>query len=265
MKTLLGLVIFILLLGIQGRAPMAWASTGQALGDTLAHTQVEQGQAALKPIASLKLGDMVLAKSKWKAQEESLSYEPIIDIMVTPAQPRRLVDLVLADGQTITTTDGHPLMALEGWRDAILFKKGGKLLLKGDGESEKTAEIASVTHRLDTQTTYNLEVANAHTFFVGVEGVLVHNGVRPPNLTPPGGGRKGAFREAKRNCDIPMCQQPDAVGPSRDRKGRRLAGRTYTFGDCEIREHADGHDFPDDPSQNRGPHFNDPKEGHYDY
>jgi hypothetical protein len=26
-----------------------------------------------------------------------------------------------------------------------------------------------------------------------------------------------------------------------------------------------GHDFPDDPSQNRGPHFNTPDGGHYDY
>ena len=265
MRIFIASIFFILLASRSALFPHAQASVEHEQADTLAHTQDEQGQAALKPIASLKLGDMVLAKSEWKAEAESLSYEPITDIMVTPAQPRRLVDLVLADGQTITTTDGHPFNTPDGWRDAILLKKGGKLLLKGDGESDRTVEIASVTHRLDTQTTYNLEVANAHTFFVGEDGVLVHNGVRPPNLTPPGGGRKGAFREAKRNCDIPMCQQPDAVGPSRDRKGRRLAGRTYTFGDCEIREHADGHDFPDDPNQNRGPHFNDPKEGHYDY
>jgi RHS repeat-associated protein len=144
--------------------------------DTLVHTQDEQGQAALKPIASLKLGDKVLAKSEWKAEGQNLSYEAITDIMVTPAQPRRLVDLVLAEGQKITTTDGHPFNTPDGWRDAILLKKGGKLLLKGEGDSEKTVEIASVTHRTETQTTYNLEVANAHTFFVGVEGVLVHNG-----------------------------------------------------------------------------------------
>ncbi len=173
--------------------------------------------------------------------------------------------ITLQDGNSLTANQGHPFNTPEGWRDAILLKKGGKLLLKGDGDSAQTVEIASVTHRTEIQTTYNLEVANAHTFFVGEEGVWVHNGVRPPSLAPPGGGRRGAFREAKRNCNIPMCQQPDAVGPSRDRKGRKLAGRTYTFGDCEIREHADGHDFPDDPSQNRGPHFNDPKEGHYDY
>lgn len=123
----------------------------------------------------------MLAKSEWKAEGQNLSYEPITDILVTPAQARRLVDLVLADGQKITTTDGHPFNTPDGWHDAILLKKGGQLLLKGDGESEKTVEIAEVTHRTELQTTYNLEVANAHTFFVGVEGVLVHNArTKPP-------------------------------------------------------------------------------------
>jgi hypothetical protein len=175
MKNRLGLLIFILIASLQMLSSPTWANAAQTRAAILVHTQDEQGQAALKPIASLKLGDKVLAKSEWKAQGQNLSYEPINDIMVTPAQPRRLVDLVLADGQTITTTDGHPFNTPDGWRDAILLKKGGKLLLKGEGDSEKTVEIASVTHRTDTQTTYNLEVANAHTFFVGVDGVLVHN------------------------------------------------------------------------------------------
>ena len=196
MKNLIRQVIFLLLAGFQVPSAVAWAGTGQAQPETLVHTQDAEGQAALKPIASLKLGDMVLAKSEWKAQGESLSYEPITDIMVTPAQPRRLVDLVLADGQTLTTTDGHPFNTPEGWRDAILLKKGGKLLLKGDGESEKTVEIASVTHRLDTQTTYNLEVANAHTFFVGEDGVLVHNG---KGYNPPPRGPLPGFPDSKRN------------------------------------------------------------------
>jgi hypothetical protein len=175
MKNLPGLLIFIFLTGVPALSPAAPTSVAQVRADTLVHTQDEQGQAALKPIASLKLGDMVLAKSEWKAEGENLSYEPITDILVTPAQPRKLVDLVLADGQTITTTDGHPFNTPDGWRDAILLKKGGKLLLKGDGESDRVVEIASVTHRTETQTTYNLEVANAHTFFVGEDGVLVHN------------------------------------------------------------------------------------------
>lgn len=33
----------------------------------------------------------------------------------------------------------------------------------------------------------------------------------------------------------------------------------------EIRDDAKGHEFPDDPTQNRGPHFNDPCGNHFDY
>jgi hypothetical protein len=31
---------------------------------------------------------------------------------------------------------------------------------------------------------FNLEVANLHTFFVGVDGVVVHNGARGPSTDP---------------------------------------------------------------------------------
>jgi hypothetical protein len=186
MKNLISLLIFVLLATSQVFFSGAWASTYLEHTDTLVHTLDEQGQAALKPIASLKVGDKVLAKSEWKAEGESLSYEPITDVMVTPMQPRRVVDIWLEDGTHLTATEGHPFKTPEGWRDAILLKRGGQLLLKGEGDSEKTVEIASVTHRTETQTTYNLEVANAHTFFVGEDGVWVHNGkviiARPGSL-----------------------------------------------------------------------------------
>lgn len=157
--------------------------------DTLVHTLDDQGQAALKPIASLKLGDKVLAKSEWKAEAESLSYEPITDIISTPNHEQKWVDITLQDGKIITATQGHPFKTPEGWRDAVLLQQGGKLLLKGDGGSEKTVEIARIVQRTETKTAYNLEVANAHTFFVGEDGVLVHNGklyVVPGCRTPSG-------------------------------------------------------------------------------
>jgi hypothetical protein len=200
MKNLISLLIFVLLATSQVFFSGAWASTYLEHTDTLVHTLDEQGQAALKPIASLKVGDKVLAKSEWKAEGESLSYEPITDVMVTPMQPRRLVDLVLADGQTITTTDGHPFNTPDGWRDAILLKKGGKLLLLG--EAQGVVEITQIAHRVETLTTYNLEVANAHTFFVGNDGVLVHNGYGAYTVTFPDGTRyhgKGDYNRAKKS------------------------------------------------------------------
>jgi hypothetical protein len=64
----------------------------------------------------------------------------------------------------------------------VLLKKGGKLLLKGD--AEQALEITDISQSTEKVTTYNLEVANAHTFFVGEQGVLVHNGngyIPPPS------------------------------------------------------------------------------------
>ena len=98
-------------------------------------------------------------------------------------------------------------------------------------------------------------------------------GTRPPNLSPEGAGRKGAFNEAKRHSGIPTSQSPDRVEPNFDRRGRRQPGRTYEFDQIQngrkntitIRDDAGGHIYLDDPSQNRGPYFNDMEGNHYDY
>ena len=93
-----------------------------------------------------------------------------------------------------------------------------------------------------------------------------NSGTRPPDLTPDGAGRNGAFREAKRNSHIPVSQQPEKVTPAVDKRGNNIPGRDYDFGDGKvIREHSGGHTYQDDPSQNRGPHFNDTEGNHYDY
>jgi len=92
---------------------------------------------------------------------------------------------------------------------------------------------------------------------------------RPENHTPKGAGRRGAFREAKRKNGIPVTEHPTSTRPAVDRKKKPIPGRDYTFGVGKnakvIREHSGGHIFRDDPSQNRGSHFNDEHKRHYDY
>ncbi|EJP18331.1 RHS repeat-associated core domain protein [Leptospira interrogans str. FPW2026] len=90
-------------------------------------------------------------------------------------------------------------------------------------------------------------------------------GDRPENYTPEGFGRRGAFREAKRNSGIPVSQQPKTT-PAKDKRGNKIPGRDYDFGDGKvIRDHSGGHKYPDNPNQNRGPHINDTSGNHYDY
>ncbi|WP_162239277.1 RHS repeat-associated core domain-containing protein, partial [Methylobacterium sp. Leaf100] len=89
-------------------------------------------------------------------------------------------------------------------------------------------------------------------------------GDRPPNLSPPGAGRRGAFPAAKRGSGIAVCCQPDSVSPNLDKIGNKQPGREYKFREKSIREDPP-HNYPENPSQNRGRHFNYPAVNHYDY
>ncbi|WP_255989554.1 RHS repeat-associated core domain-containing protein [Chitinolyticbacter albus] len=174
----------------------AWDSLPCAINsfpsETLVHVRpvkamendAQLGKVELKPISELRVGDEVLAQSDWKdkgksaKRDQRLSYEKITDIFTSQKQ-QTLVYLTLDNGEQLTATEGHPFKTTEGWRDAVLLKKGGKLLLKGsdgDADAERTATIAEVRTEQKTLHVFNLEVANAHTFFIGEAGLLVHNG-----------------------------------------------------------------------------------------
>jgi hypothetical protein len=140
--------------------------------DTVVHARpqgassqdAQQARTTLTPISQLQVSDEVLAIAEWKdkgsnpKQDQRLSYEKVTDIF-TSFKEQTLIHLTLANGEQLTATDGHPFNTPEGWRDAIVLKKGGKLLLPG--EAQGMVEITQIAHRIETLTTYNLEVAQA--------------------------------------------------------------------------------------------------------
>ena len=83
--------------------------------------------------------------------------------------------MTLSDGKVITATEGHPFRTVEGWRDAVLLKQGDTLILTSSDGKPSTIQVDEIRYETKVLTTYNLEVANAHTFFVGEDAVLVHN------------------------------------------------------------------------------------------
>jgi Pretoxin HINT domain len=123
-------------------------------------------------------------------------YEKVTDI-ASSFKAQTLLHLTLDNGQTIQATAGHPFKTSEGWRDAVMLKKGGKLLLRGgDAEAdansdangaERYATITDIREEVKTTAVFNLEVANLHTFFVGEEGLVVHNGHGAYEITYPDG------------------------------------------------------------------------------
>ena len=189
-----------------------------------------QGKSQLIPISRLQPGDKVLALSEWKdagnqaGQDQRLTYEKVTDVF-TSYREQTHIYLTLDNGQTIQATEGHPFLTTEGWRDAILLKRGGKLLIKGDADAADAADrqttqealnkaiykpnqpvagiepaqsaiesivktsseaayrtILEIRTERQTVQVFNIEVANAHTFFVGEEGLLVHNCLKRPYI-----------------------------------------------------------------------------------
>jgi hypothetical protein len=166
------------------------------------------------------------------------------------------------------------------WVDAADLRPGDRLLQADGG----WAEVTSVEIRARPLLAWNMSVAGTDSYFVtsGLAGdaVWVHNcppGTRPESNSPPGAGRHGAFAQAKRDAGVPVSQQPVRVRENRDARENLQPGRQYDFEvpkpgggtrTVTIRDDAAGHRYPDDPSQNRGPHFNieSPRmPGHYDY
>ena len=60
-------------------------------------------------------------------------------------------------------------------------------------------------------------------------GCPIEAGARPPNLSPAGAGRSGAFRAAKEASGIPRSQQPSRVLPNTNKSGVPQPGRSYEF------------------------------------
>jgi RHS repeat-associated protein len=198
--------------------------------DTLVHVRpkgAENQDAAgaksvLKPINRIEVGDEVLAYSEWKdkgsvpARDQRLSYEKVTDVF-TSFQAQNLVHLTLDDGQTLTATEGHPFKTIDGWRDAVLLKKGGKLLLKSgetQSDSERAAEITDIRIERKALPVFNLEVANAHTYFVGADGELVHNGRCTPKM------RKGW--EKLHGRDWPKNPPTERIRPGGNQDGHHI-------------------------------------------
>lgn len=87
--------------------------------------------------------------------------------------------MTLENGESIEATEEHPFYVKgKGWNPASSLQIGQALVLH-DGT---TVVIREVDTSVRFETVYNLTVANAHTYFVGRNGALVHN-IQPGN--PP--------------------------------------------------------------------------------
>ena len=153
------------------------------------------------PIASLHVGDLVLAEDPKAGTVEPERVQAVINDAVQP-----LLDIDLGDGSTITATSNHLFwvdsvsgLSGAGWLEAGQLRAGDRLRTAG-GLAEV---VRAVRWNVGEAVVYTLTVANDHTFFVGAARVLVHNCFYDtsgyPSVVDPRTGRPIAVPEAPFN------------------------------------------------------------------
>lgn len=161
-------------LGAILKARKAAASTRKATGNPckcfVAGTlvQTESGAAAVEDV---KVGDLVWAKHDVTGD---VALKPVLALHETEEKPVVEVTLRDEDGnlEVIGTTPEHPF-----WLDGKSWTRSENLN-PGDlvqSRSGVALEVVSVELQEEKRPTFNFEVADYHTYFVGDGGVWVHN------------------------------------------------------------------------------------------
>ena len=109
----------------------------------------------------------------WAYDEETgeSDWKPVVRLFRNESKDWTIVKI---NGEEIESTPGHKyyLPEKKAWKSASLLKKGDKVLLSSGGYA--IIEFVKSKHYDKPQTTYNFEVKDFHTYFVGI-GVCVHN------------------------------------------------------------------------------------------
>lgn len=128
-----------------------------------------------EPIENIAVGDLVLSRDEITGET---GYRPVLALVA--GQERTIWEVTvetvdeagLASRETIGTTDEHP------WRTANGRWTLTKDLVTGDGlvgQDARPVTVISVAQTARVERTYNFEVAEGHSYFVGGSRVWVHN------------------------------------------------------------------------------------------
>jgi hypothetical protein len=129
----------------------------------------------LRAIETIRPGDRVLCQDPATG---ALAFEPVLVAHHNP--PSSTVQLTLDDGEVLIPSVYHRFWICgQGWEMARALKPGDALRIRGGRATVTRSEPAGVVP------VYNLDVASAHTFFVGARDCLVHDNTQPgPAVLP---------------------------------------------------------------------------------
>ncbi|MHC4404488.1 MAG: polymorphic toxin-type HINT domain-containing protein, partial [Planctomycetota bacterium] len=122
------------------------------------------------PLKDVKVGDRVLSQH---VETGELAYKPVVSTISRPPGPLLAIAL---DDQWIVSSGGQPFWGVgEGWVKAWDLKPGSRL------HGVAGAIDVGALKPEGNEATYNLVVADFHTFFVGEAKILAHdNTIREP-------------------------------------------------------------------------------------
>lgn len=148
-------------------AASMYAGINTKSGCFIAGTAILTGLGA-RLIENIEKGDLVWAKDP---QNGEVALKRVVQTFVH--ESNELVNIV-AGGEVITATTNHPFyVASKGWT-AALELRAGDMLVRLDGTY---VIVEFVQHEIleNPIKVYNFEVEDFHTYFVGTDGLLVHN------------------------------------------------------------------------------------------
>ena len=142
-----------------------------------------------KPIEDIEVGDYVYAENEETGERGFKRVKRLF------RNETNVVVTVTVNGDKIETTEGHPfyVVDVDGERDIVRFKgsdcenwvlakdlKVGDVVKLANG-STSTIEAVEIVVLDEPVVTYNFEVEDWHSYFVGKDSVLVHNRSLPKN------------------------------------------------------------------------------------
>ncbi len=133
---------------------------------TLIHTKD-----GLKPIETIKIGDLVASRNDATGET---AWKPVVRLFHNKDKEILKLTLINQNGQqeSLGVTPEHPFNVVDqGWVSAEKLQVG-TIIHSLNGQ---VIRVQSVERANERQDTYNFEVADYHTYFVGDSGVWVHN------------------------------------------------------------------------------------------
>jgi intein/homing endonuclease len=125
----------------------------------------------LKNIEDIQVGELVVSKDE---NTGNVSFKPVVQLFRNEGKQVYFVNVINSNGQReqIGATAEHPFWVEGiGWVKTENLRKNDSLITS----DSKQAIVISIKLDAKLHTTYNFEVADYHTYFVGEGGVWVHN------------------------------------------------------------------------------------------